>query len=453
MIRRGIRNNKERKILVVDFGYKHTGVALGFIKEGDVQIVQRESLPLMRFWSEEDTEHISQLEEAIKKLDRPNSQLILSIPRHLCMVRQFTLPTQEDEEIQQMIGFEAERHVPFSLEELEYDYVVLDKSEGESQIMLVAVQRDVLSRLLEDLGSIGTEPDKIQLSTFALLAGCRKRGILDDRLSCIVALDGSLLEVAISEAGKLLYTRGIPLREVSPSSISAEVERSFLAFRGLAGDVNFEKIIVLGEEDIAKDLSSRFPSADVVAAGDAEEVRLYGLLLLEAEEGGVNLIPQQIKQERRLQLQQERILSYVRKGALVVGALLFILLAAIGKTSYTLNSINRQIASFKGHNLSDLRSQVELLKSYSPEGAGALELLYVVSKFAPPEGLRLTLFDFKKGRSLLLEGESISQQEINALVEILNKTQYFSRVQLGTVRQMGKIWRFSIDCRIAGETQ
>ena len=63
-------------------------------------------------------------------------------------MRFIKLPALDMNDLSEQVGYEAQQHIPFPIDDIVYSYQVLsESSEGEQEVLLVAIKKDVLDSL------------------------------------------------------------------------------------------------------------------------------------------------------------------------------------------------------------------------------------------------------------------------------------------------------------------
>ncbi|MFH1062897.1 MAG: type IV pilus assembly protein PilM [Candidatus Omnitrophota bacterium] len=110
-----------------------------------------------------------------------NSSILTLLSRNTMIVKFISLPTIEKQEIEKMLSFEAEQHLPFPLSEIEMDYQIISQDPPESKVILIAAKKSVIKEHLNLLETLGLYPDSIKVSSIALynsaLSRTRKSGL------------------------------------------------------------------------------------------------------------------------------------------------------------------------------------------------------------------------------------------------------------------------------------
>jgi Tfp pilus assembly PilM family ATPase/Tfp pilus assembly protein PilN len=97
-------------------------------------------------------------------------QIRVGIPRREAMVRLITLPEAARENLDQVIQYEIDRYLPFSLDELCFDHHLMGPGRRPKtiRIMLVAVKKDRMEWYLNVLQKARIRPTSVEISSTAL---------------------------------------------------------------------------------------------------------------------------------------------------------------------------------------------------------------------------------------------------------------------------------------------
>lgn len=114
---------------------------------------------------------ISQIQEAFRIQAFIPPEIYLSIPTREIIFRTFVIPWMPNNEIKDVVEFEATKYIPFALDQLNYTYhpeTLNDKATKKIRISFAAIKKDILSNytsIFEQAGVpvVGTEPEVISL--------------------------------------------------------------------------------------------------------------------------------------------------------------------------------------------------------------------------------------------------------------------------------------------------
>lgn len=104
--------------------------------------------------------------------------VVIALSNRLAITRNLMVPKMPRKELDVAIRWEAERFLPYPLEEVVLDYEVLDDparvAEGEQlEVVVAAARLDVVTRQLEALKLAGLRPVVVDIGAFALLRALR----------------------------------------------------------------------------------------------------------------------------------------------------------------------------------------------------------------------------------------------------------------------------------------
>jgi type IV pilus assembly protein PilM len=94
-----------------------------------------------------------------------------SIAGYSVIVKKIIVPYQDEGEIERNLIFEAEKYVPFEIEEVYVDFHVLDverKKGGGTKIFLVAAKREIVDEYAVLIQKVGLSPAVVDVDAFAL---------------------------------------------------------------------------------------------------------------------------------------------------------------------------------------------------------------------------------------------------------------------------------------------
>ncbi|MBN2121421.1 MAG: pilus assembly protein PilM [Candidatus Omnitrophica bacterium] len=103
-----------------------------------------------------------------KKL--PLYNIVLSLDGAATLVRVVDFPRMEKKLIRDSLGFELSRYIPFSQEEVYFDFSVLDtgSAAGNMKLLVASAKKDFVDEKIATLEEAGIVPSKITLSPISL---------------------------------------------------------------------------------------------------------------------------------------------------------------------------------------------------------------------------------------------------------------------------------------------
>ncbi|BCX46531.1 pilus assembly protein pilM [Haloferula helveola] len=117
-----------------------------------------------------DTIRASQIRQAVTELVAGmgvKGKVRYSISGQSVFIRFVKLPPLDDDNIEQLVTFEAQQHVPFPLEEVVWDYEILEAG-GEKEVVIVAIKADALEETNEGVNATGLGTAEVDVAPMAL---------------------------------------------------------------------------------------------------------------------------------------------------------------------------------------------------------------------------------------------------------------------------------------------
>ena len=116
-----------------------------------------------------------QIREAISALKDNNKiggeRVVISLPGHSTINRLVKLPPVEDAKIPEIIAYEAQSQIPFNIEEVIWDYQIIQReyqTGEEKEVILFAIKRDTVEQFLDGIKDVGLNIDTVQFGPIAL---------------------------------------------------------------------------------------------------------------------------------------------------------------------------------------------------------------------------------------------------------------------------------------------
>lgn len=146
------------------------------------------------------------------------------LPSQSVFTRFVRLPGATAQDVEQIIGFEAQQNVPFPIDEVVWDYQIMGgATNGSWDIVLVAIKSDQLSELVGAVQNGGQKPTIIDTAPVALYNAFRFN--YPNLSGCSLLVDiGARTTNLIFIEGQRLFSRSIP---VGGNSISAAIAKEF----------------------------------------------------------------------------------------------------------------------------------------------------------------------------------------------------------------------------------
>jgi type IV pilus assembly protein PilM len=146
------------------------------------------------------------------------------LPSQSVFTRFVKLPGSTPEEVDDIIGFEAQQNVPFPIDEVVWDYQIMgDAKDNNWDVALVAIKADQLGETNAAVNKAGFKSAIIDVSPMALYNAFRYN--YAELTGCSLLIDiGARTTNLIFVEGQRVFSRSIP---VGGSTISAAIAKEF----------------------------------------------------------------------------------------------------------------------------------------------------------------------------------------------------------------------------------
>lgn len=144
-------------------------------------------------------------------------------------MRFIKLPALDMDDISEQVGYEAQQHIPFPLEDIVYSYQELaDRGEGEREVLLVAIKKDVLDNLNGQVESNSLRTRSVDCSITSLYNAFRVSYPEEDAPVMLLDIGAKTTDIIFAEAGRF-FTRSVT---AAGSFVTNTIAREFnLNFR------------------------------------------------------------------------------------------------------------------------------------------------------------------------------------------------------------------------------
>lgn len=107
--------------------------------------------------------------ELVRRLGVAKSKVRYAISGQSVFIRFVRLPPLQEENIEQLVTFEAQQHVPFPLDEVVWDYELLDGAgQEERECIIVAIKADALDEINAAVRDAGLSTVEVDVSPMAI---------------------------------------------------------------------------------------------------------------------------------------------------------------------------------------------------------------------------------------------------------------------------------------------
>ncbi len=168
---------------------------------------------------EKEIQQPEELANAVMSLYRNSksktTNVCLSVAGKSIITKQISLNSMSDQELEKLIAIEAEPYIPFPMEDVNLDFVILGDSPdrpGFMEVLLVAAKKDFLSQYVDLVTSLNLTPVVVDVDCYALevmFEYCYPD--IEDETVALINVGASLTNINILTAGKSHFVRDLPL--------------------------------------------------------------------------------------------------------------------------------------------------------------------------------------------------------------------------------------------------
>jgi type IV pilus assembly protein PilM len=166
------------------------------------------------------------LEEMIEKLKVSKSKVRYAISGQSVFTRFVKLPPLQDDNVERIVTFEAQQHVPFPISEVVWDYEMIESS-GDKEVIIVAIKEDALDEINDTITGLGLTTIEVDVAPTALYNAYLHSYGIPDEPTLIIDIGAKTTNLLYVE-GKRFFTRSVAIGgSTITSAIAKEYNISF----------------------------------------------------------------------------------------------------------------------------------------------------------------------------------------------------------------------------------
>lgn len=138
-------------------------------------------------------------------------EVAVSVSGHSVIVKKIKVPRMTKDELREGISWEAEQHIPYSIEDVNLDFQILRGSgegAGEMDVLLVAVKKDTVNEYLAVISAAGLRALVVDVDAFALENALEiSHDVRPDEVVALANIGAAVTTMSVLEAGISEFTR------------------------------------------------------------------------------------------------------------------------------------------------------------------------------------------------------------------------------------------------------
>ncbi|MBN2121319.1 MAG: PilN domain-containing protein [Candidatus Omnitrophica bacterium] len=387
------------------------------------------------------------IEEVLSGLPGKKSyNLTVSLDRSLFLIRFLKLPSQDIIQIRDMLPFQLVKVVPFALEEIIYDFSIVEQEAGFSKVIVFIIPSEKIDRLRGFLMARQIEPE-VTITSWGLSSWLNlQRKSLKEQSGgslILIDIDGFQADFLIFDKARLIFSHDFSYS--SDGDLLRQINDSLAFFKKEFGQRNFSRVIFTGlrKETIFKNMNvaeklfinywenfnlsedeqSKFPNG-----------RSFASVLGLVENGNLgqfDFSPKALKERKQKIKLIKKYLDIFSLGLGIVLILsLFLFKHVYGKYSY-LKFLESKLVQTKiqATYLNKLSKRLKIIDRdflMRPSFSEALRALII----SLPPGVTLSFLSFQEDGDFSLKGQAPDLSAILQIVKSLNSSEFFKEVKL-----------------------
>ncbi len=153
---------------------------------------------------------VGALSQLIAEHNIKNSAFGGSLSGHSVIIKKIQLPSMNEGELTESIQWEAEQYIPFDINDVNLDYVVLDAEGGDTMdVLLVAVKKDRIADYTSVIVQAGKDPVLVDVDVFALQNAYELNYGLGDETVALVNVGASVMNINVLHGNNSIFWRDV----------------------------------------------------------------------------------------------------------------------------------------------------------------------------------------------------------------------------------------------------
>ena len=152
------------------------------------------------------------LRQTLEKFQVNNPRVMLTVPLSLVITRNIEIPSQEPEEIREIVNLQASRHTPYARAEIIVDMINLGVvRERYSKILLVIIPKETVNKHIQLLDRCGLKLEKVVFppEAVAIVANKMAGKEWEGDTFVVIHMDHLFTNFAVVSDARAVFVRGI----------------------------------------------------------------------------------------------------------------------------------------------------------------------------------------------------------------------------------------------------
>jgi type IV pilus assembly protein PilM len=197
-----------------------------------IKVVQlrktKESFSLIRAaieelpFNAEEKDKLAALKRLFKRAKISEKEVNISIEGPSVVIRNIQLPKMNEADLKNAIKYEAEKYIPYSIDEVIVDCQITSESENNMGVLLVAAKKETIDAKVQLVQKAGLQPWVVDIDSFALINAFNLKNDEKEKTIALLNIGSEATSVNIIRGDLLNFTRNIPVGGKRVTEILAE---------------------------------------------------------------------------------------------------------------------------------------------------------------------------------------------------------------------------------------
>jgi Tfp pilus assembly PilM family ATPase len=178
----------------------------------------------------DEADAVAALKDAVRAHNVPLDSISIAVDSGLAAFRSLRMPMTDDAKIEEVLKFEVEGELPqWSIDDVIVDFVVQERTEHESRILVTALQKRDLRGVLDVCTDAGFEPQEAEIEATAMINAAPSADVChEDDAQVLVHIGEVSTAVCVMDGGRLKSMRAIHIGALThdPGPVFAEPPES-----------------------------------------------------------------------------------------------------------------------------------------------------------------------------------------------------------------------------------
>ena len=150
-----------------------------------------------------------QIQQLVSEFALKRQQVNFAIASHTIFTRPVRLPIVGDaSQVEQIVGFEAAQNVPYPIDQVVWDWQLLDEGKGgQMEVILAAIKADLLDEINDAVQSANLKSGVVEIAPMALYNALRYNYADADGCTLVVDIGSRTTNLLFCEPGKIFPRR------------------------------------------------------------------------------------------------------------------------------------------------------------------------------------------------------------------------------------------------------